>query len=537
MLFVESKLTQRNFEPNSVDRAELQKAVDELIAAGPQEVPVVIDGREFTSGKKSQQVNPGNHKQVLCNYYEADEAMVDTAIQGALKAKEVWANMPWSERAAIGLKAADLIANKYRYKLLAATMVGQGKNVWQAEIDAGAEICDFLRFGVKYIHDMYSIQPPRNSPGVWNRTEYRPLEGFVFAVSPFNFTAIAGNLVMTPALVGNVVVWKPSPMAIYSNYIVFQILKEAGVPDGVIQFVPGDAPTVANAAINHRDFSSLHFTGSTFVFRSLWKQISNNLDLYQGYPRIVGETGGKNFHFVHPSANVDAVVTQCIRAAFEYQGQKCSALSRLYVPKSLWEGGMKDKLVSATKSICLGPVNEFKHFMGPVIAKHAFDKILGLIDEAKQQGGQVLTGGTGDDSVGYYVQPTIIETTDPRSVTMVKEIFGPVITVYAYPDDEIDETCKLVDTTTEYALTGSIFSSDRQELLRVSNLLRNASGMMYYNDKCTGAVVGQQPFGGARASGTNDKAGSMNIFFRFVSPRTIKESFLEPSTYIYPSNQ
>lgn len=470
-------------------------------------------------------------------YHEADQAMVDTAIQGALKAKETWANLPWSERAAIGLKAADLIAHKYRYKLLAATMVGQGKNVWQAEIDAGAEICDFLRFGTKYIDDMYQIQPPRNAPGVWNRTEYRPLEGFVLAVSPFNFTAIAGNLVMTPALVGNVVVWKPSPMAIYSNYIVYQILREAGVPAGVIQFVPGDAETIVGTAIDHREFTSLHFTGSTYVFRSLWKKISANLDKYRGYPRIVGETGGKNFHMIHKSANPDVVVTQCIRAAFEYQGQKCSALSRLYVPKSLWEGGLKEKLVSATRSISMGPVNEFKHFVGPVIAKHSFDKIMGLIKEAKDQGGEVLVGGEGDDSTGYYIQPTIIETKDPQSVTMVKEIFGPVITVYAYDDDQLDETCALVDSTTEYALTGSIFSSDRHALVHMSNLLRNASGMMYYNDKCTGAVVGQQPFGGARASGTNDKAGSMNIFFRFVSPRTIKESMLDPTKYIYPSNE
>ncbi|WFD42857.1 L-glutamate gamma-semialdehyde dehydrogenase [Malassezia psittaci] len=527
----------RNYEPNSIDRAELQKAVDELIGSNPIEVPLIIDGREFKTGSINKQVNPSNHSQVLCTYHEADEAMVDTAIQGALKAKDTWANMPWSERAAIGLKAADLIAHKYRYKLLAATMVGQGKNAWQAEIDAGAEICDFLRFGVKYIQDMYSVQPPRNAPGVWNRTEYRPLEGFVLAVSPFNFTAIAGNLVMTPALVGNVVVWKPSPMAIYSNYLIFKILQEAGVPNGVIQFVPGDAPTVVSTAINRREFASLHFTGSTFVFRSLWKQISNNLDLYRGYPRIVGETGGKNFHFVHPSANPDVVVTQSIRAAFEYQGQKCSALSRLYVPQSMWKNGLKDKLIKTVKDISMGPVNEFKHFMGPVIAKHSYDKIMSLIEEAKKEGGQVLVGGTGDDSVGYFVQPTVIETTDPQSVTMQKEIFGPVITVYAYPDDQIDETCKVLDNTTEYALTGSIFSSDRQELIRVSNMLRNASGMMYYNDKCTGAVVGQQPFGGARASGTNDKAGSMNIFFRFVSPRTIKESFLDPSTYIYPSNE
>ena len=529
--------SKRNYEPNSKDRIELQKAVDEMLAHGPYEVPIIIDGQEFKTGKLNKQVNPGNHAHALCHYHEADEKMVQLAIEGALKAKKQWANLPWSERAAIGMKAADLIANKYRYKLLAATMVGQGKNAWQAEIDAGAEICDFLRFGVKYIDDMYSIQPPRNSPAVWNRTEYRPLEGFVLAVSPFNFTAIAGNLVMTPALVGNVVVWKPSPMAIYSNYLVYKILEEAGVPAGVIQFVPGPAEPIVGAALSHREFTSLHFTGSTFVFKSLWKQISSNLDLYRGYPRIVGETGGKNFHFVHKSADMDVVVTQCVRAAFEYQGQKCSALSRLYVPKSMWENGLKEKLIERTKSLSMGPVNEFKHFVGPVVAKHSFDKIMGLIDEAKKEGGEILVGGKGDDSVGYYVQPTIIETKDPMSVTMVKEIFGPVITVFAYPDDKIEETCALVDSTTEYALTGSIFASDRHALIHISNLLRDASGMMYYNDKCTGAVVGQQPFGGARASGTNDKAGSMNIFFRFVSPRTIKESMLDPPTHLYPSNE
>ena len=463
--------------------------------------------------------------------------MVDFAIAGALHAKRTWEAMPWSERAAIALKAADLISTKYRYKLMAATMIGQGKNVWQAEIDAAAEICDFLRFGVKYVDDMYRIQPPRNAPYTWNRTEYRPLEGFVLAVSPFNFTAIAGNLVMTPALVGNVVVWKPSPMAIYSNYLVYKILEEAGVPKGVIQFVPSLAEEVVGTAINNKNFASLHFTGSSVVFRKLWKQISNNLDFYRGYPRIVGETGGKNFHFVHKSANPDAVVTQSVRGAFEYQGQKCSALSRLYVPKSMWEGVLKDKLLSATKSIRMGPVNEFEHFMGPVVAKNSFDKIMGLIEAAKKEGGKVLIGGSGDDSTGYYIEPTIIETDVYNSITMVQEIFGPVITVFPYPDDDIEQTCALVDSTTEYALTGSIFASDRHALLHISNLLRNASGMMYFNDKCTGAVVGQQPFGGGRASGTNDKAGSMNLFFRFVSPRTIKETFVDPPTFLYPSNQ
>ena len=526
----------RSYEPGSKDRAELQKAIDEILNGAPFEVPLVVDGQEIKSGKKAQQLNPSNHSQVVCEYYEADEALLAKAVDGAVKAKDTWENMPWAERASVGLKAADLIAHKYRYKLLAATIVGQGKNAWQAEIDAGAEICDFLRFGVKYIYDMYQIQPPRNAPAVWNRTEYRPLEGFVLAVTPFNFTAIAGNLPMVPILVGNVVVWKPSPLAIYSNYLLYQIFTEAGLPPGVLQFVPGPAEEIVGAAIKHREFAGLHFTGSTQVFRHLWRSISNNLETYRGYPRIVGETGGKNFHFVHKSADVDAVVNQSIRAAYEYAGQKCSALGRLYVPKSLWESSLKTKLVEAVRSISVGPAHEFPHFVGPVIAKHSFDKITRLINEAKQAGGEVLVGGEADESKGYYIQPTIIETKDPKSVTMVQEIFGPVITVYAYEDDDIEGVAKLVDETTEYALTGSIFSTDRLALLHISNLLRNASGMMYYNDKCTGAVVGQQPFGGGRASGTNDKAGSMNIFFRFVSPRTIKETMIDPPTFLYPSN-
>lgn len=337
-------------------------------------------------------------------------------------------------------------------------------------------------------------------------------------------------------MVGNVVVWKPSPMAIYSNYIITQILKEAGLPAGVIQFLPGPAEPIVGAAINHREFASLHFTGSTFVFRQLWKQIANNLDKYRGYPRIVGETGGKNFHLVHKSADPDHAVVQAIRGAFEYQGQKCSALSRLYVPASMWQGGFKEKLLAHVESITVGPVEEFSHFMGPVIARHSYDKIMGLIGAAKKEGGQILTGGTGDDSKGFYIRPTIIETKDPKSVTMVNEIFGPVLTVFVYPDEEFEKTCEVIDTTTEYALTGSIFAADRHAVVTASNLLRNSSGMFYINDKCTGAIVGQQPFGGARASGTNDKAGSMAIFYRFISARTIKESMVEPSHFVYPSN-
>lgn len=532
-----SLLAQRNYEPKSADRTKLQAAVDEMLAACDAiEVPCVINGQAIKTGRTAKQLNPSNHKQALCTYHEADAALINKAIEGAVAARDAWEHMPLNDRSAIFLKAADLLANKYRYKVMAATMLGQGKNAWQAEIDAAAEACDFLRFGVQYMQQLYSMQPPKNSPGVWNRVEYRPLEGFVLAVSPFNFTAIGVNLPAAPAMVGNVALWKPSPMATYSNYLVFKILEEAGLPAGVIQFCPGPAEEVVSTAIAHRDFAALHFTGSTAIFRHLWKQIGNNLDKYRGYPRIVGETGGKNFHLIHKSADIESSVHQTIRAAFEYQGQKCSALSRLYVPKSLWDNGFKAALQRHVNDISVGPVNDFTNFMGPVVAKHSFDKIMGLIDAAKKEGGQILCGGKGDDSEGYFIRPTVIETKEPRSVTMVNEIFGPVLTVYVYADDEYEETCRLIDSTTEYSLTGAIFSQDRAALIRASNLLRNASGMMYFNDKCTGAVVGQQPFGGARASGTNDRAGSMALLLRFTSARTIKESFNEIGHFTYPSN-
>lgn len=510
-----------------------------MISGAPFQVPCIVNGKPVQTGKTAQQLNPSNHSQVLAEYQEADAALVQTAIDGALEAKTKWEDMPWSDRAGIFLRAADLIANKYRYKIMAATMVGQGKNVWQAEIDSAAEICDFFRFGVAQVAELYSQQPQRHAPGVWNRSEYRPLEGFVLAVSPFNFTAIGGNLPGAPALVGNVVVWKPSPMAIYSNYIVYKILEEAGLPAGVIQFVPGPAEEIVKTAIENRKFAALHFTGSTFVFRQLWKQIVAQIDNYGGYPRIVGETGGKNFHLIHPSANVTLAIHEAIRAAFEYQGQKCSALSRLYVPASLWNNGFKEELVKQINSITVGPVQEFQHFMGPVIAAHSFKKITGFIDAAQKEGGKVLTGGKGDDSKGYFVQPTLIQTENPRSVTMVNEIFGPVLTAYVYDDSKPDfwkNICKEVDTCTEYALTGAVFAQDRQAVVEANSYLRNASGMWYVNTKCTGAVVGQQPFGGARASGTNDKAGSVSIFYRFVSQRTVKENMIDIEHYAYPHN-
>ncbi|KAI6163188.1 Aldehyde/histidinol dehydrogenase [Pisolithus thermaeus] len=502
----------------------------------PFEVPCIVNGREIRTGKLAKQPIPSDHARHLCSYHEADSDTVATAIEGALAAKAQWESMPWNDRAAIFLRAAELVSGKYRYKLMAATMLGQGKNAWQAEIDAAAELSDFFRFGVKYVEELYSQQPPKNTAGSWNRVEYRPLEGFVLAVSPFNFTAIGGNLPGAPALVGNVVVWKPSPAATYSNYLVYRILTEAGVPPGVIQFVPGPPPEVVAQCINHPDFAALHFTGSTFVFKKLWKDIAVNVDKYKGYPRIVGETGGKNFHLVHRSAEIRNAVLQSVRGAFEYQGQKCSALSRLYVSSSIWEGGFRNQFLSEIAAIKVGPPQDFRNFMGPVIGRPAFDKILGYIQKAKDAGGEILIGGTGDDSQGYFIQPTVILTKDPRSVTVQEEIFGPVVTVYVYEDDQFEDLLQLIDNTSVYALTGSIFAADRSALITATSKLRHAAGNVYYNEKCTGAVVGQQPFGGSRASGTNDKAGSVSLFYRFVSARSIKENFVGLEDFQYPSN-
>ncbi|KAF8967441.1 delta-1-pyrroline-5-carboxylate dehydrogenase [Flammula alnicola] len=524
------------YAPGSAERQELIAAIAQMEQELPFEVPCIVNGQEVKTGKLAKQPMPHDHARHLCTYHEADEATVAKAIDGALAAKEGWESLPWNDRAAIFLKAADLVSGKYRYKLLAATILGQGKNVWQAEIDAAAELTDFFRFGVKFVEELYAQQPSKNSAGSWNRVEYRALEGFVLAVSPFNFTAIGGNLPGTPAMVGNVVVWKPSPAASYSSYLVYQILAEAGVPPGVIQFVPGPPAEVVGQAISHPSFAGLHFTGSTFVFKKLWKDIALNLDKYRGYPRIVGETGGKNFHVVHKSAEIKNAVIQSVRGAFEYQGQKCSALSRLYVSSSVWNGGFKDQFLSQIAKIKVGPAEDWSNFMGPVIGRPAYDKITGYIKKAKDAGGEILIGGTGDDSKGYFIQPTVILTKDPKSITMVEEIFGPVVTVFVFEDDDFGKTLDLIDTSTEYALTGAIFARDRHALLTATNRLRNTAGNVYYNEKCTGAVVGQQPFGGARASGTNDKAGSISIFYRFVSARSIKENFVGLEDFHYPSN-
>ncbi|OAX43272.1 delta-1-pyrroline-5-carboxylate dehydrogenase 1 [Rhizopogon vinicolor AM-OR11-026] len=526
----------RSYGVGSAERRSLEAALALMQQELPFEVPCIVNGKPITTGKLAKQPIPSNHAQHLCVYHEADESTVASAIDGALSAKAEWEAMPWNDRASIFLRAAELVSGKYRYKLMAATMLGQGKNAWQAEIDAAAELSDFLRFGVKFVEELYAQQPPKNAAGSWNRVEYRALEGFVLAVSPFNFTAIGGNLPAVPAIVGNTVVWKPSPAATYSNYLIYQIFTEAGIPPGVIQFVPGPPPEVVAQAISHPSFAALHFTGSTFIFKKLWKDIAANIDKYKGYPRIVGETGGKNFHIIHKSADVRNAALQTIRGGFEYQGQKCSALSRLYVSSSVWSSGFKDMLLSEAAKITVGPPSDFSNFLGPVIGRPAYDKIMGYIQKAKDAGGEVLIGGNGDDSKGYFIQPTIILTKDPQSITMKEEIFGPVITIYVYDDADYEKTLELIDSTSPYALTGAIFATERKALLTATNKLRNAAGNVYYNEKCTGAVVGQQPFGGGRASGTNDKAGSISIFYRFISARSVKENFVGLEDFQYPSN-
>ncbi|THV03355.1 delta-1-pyrroline-5-carboxylate dehydrogenase [Dendrothele bispora CBS 962.96] len=523
----------RHYAPGSPERAGLQSVLTKMQQSLPFEVPCIVNGKPVKSSSTATQVIPHDHAKHLCTYHEADESLLNSAISDALAAKKEWESMPWNDRAAIFLKAAELVSGKYRYEIMAATMLGQGKNAWQAEIDAAAELVDFLRFGVHYVEEIYKTQPPRNAAGVWNRTEYRPLEGFVFAVTPFNFTAIGGNLCFVPAILGNVVVWKPSPGAVYANYITHKIFLEAGVPPSVIQFLPctnDTAPSFVAKALSHPSFAGLHFTGSTHVFRSLYKEIAirTGEGKYKGYPRVVGETGGKNWHLVHESAEVKNAVNQSVRAAFEYQGQKCSALSRVYVSSYLWnkQGGFKDLLLAEIKKIKVGSPIEWENFMGPVAGKPAYTKSLSYIQKAKDEGGEILCGGTGDDSKGYYVQPTVILTKDPKSLTMREEIFGPVLTIYVYEDTDFEKTLDLIDETSEYGLTGSIFTSTRSVLIHASHRLINAAGNIYYNEKCTGAVVGQQPFGGSRASGTCDKAGSGSIFGRFLSARSVKENFV-----------
>ncbi|KAJ4406312.1 1-pyrroline-5-carboxylate dehydrogenase [Neurospora sp. IMI 360204] len=531
----------QHYAKGSESRHKLTEAYATLSENLPVDVPIVIRGRTLSKADTKYQVNPADHKQKIANYAVATPEMVNLAINAALNAKPAWESLPFADRAAVFLKAADLISTKYRYELMAATMLGQGKNAWQAEIDAAAELCDFLRFNVQYAEQLYAQQPEHNSPGVWNRVEYRPLEGFVYAVTPFNFTAIAGNLPGVAALLGNVVVWKPSDHAILSNYILYKALLEAGLPPDVIQFIPGDPELVTKEVLAHKDFAALHYTGSTAVFRKLYGQIGAGVaeGKYRSYPRIVGETGGKNFHLIHKSADLRNAVVQTVRGAFEYQGQKCSATSRLYVAKSIWPD-FQELLVQETKKLNVGPPTDYGNFIGPVIHAASFKKLSTAIDEGKKDPDlQLIAGGEYDSSVGYYVKPTIFVSKTPDHKLFSTELFGPVLTVYVY-DDYVDSTTSIydiIDGATEYALTGSIFASDRAVIRLAEEKLRNSAGNFYINCKSTGAVVGQQPFGGSRASGTNDKAGSINLLSRFVSMRSIKEEFNSTTTVTYPSNE
>ena len=492
-----------------------------------------IDGKEVFTNDKRGIFPPHDHQHKIGSYNYGTSKHVEEAIESSLRARDAWSKLSWEHRAAIFLKAADLVAGPYRDRINSATMLAQSKNAFQAEIDAACEFADFLRFNVQYMTDIYN-QQPGSQPGLWNRLEYRPLEGFVFAITPFNFTAIAGNLPSSAALMGNVVVWKPSDTQIYSAWVVMEIFREAGVPDGVINLVYADGPEAGNVVFNHPDFSGLHFTGSTAVFKHLWKTIGTNIDAYKTYPRIVGETGGKDFIVMHPSANSKEVAVGISRGAFEFQGQKCSAASRAYIPESKWEE-VKEMVIEDVNTFKMGSPEDFGNFVNAVIDERAFDKIAGYIDYIKaQDDAEIIVGGNYDKSKGYFIEPTVVHTSNPTFRTMCEEIFGPVITIFTYKDEEWSDMLKMVDRTSEYALTGAIFSKDRYAAEEATKALENAAGNFYINDKPTGAVVGQQPFGGARGSGTNDKAGSYLNLLRWVSPRTIKETFVPPTDYRYP---
>ncbi len=521
------------YAPGSAEREALQTTLKAL-KSQPVEVPLYIGSEQIKTDVKKPLTCPHNHQQVLGHYYEGDASHVQQAIDSALGAKPAWENMPWEQRASIFLKAADLIAGPYRYQMNAATMLGQSKTCHQSEIDAVCEIVDFLRFNVRYMAEIYAQQPPISPAGVWNRVEHRPLEGFLLAITPFNFTAIAGNLPTSAAMMGNVVVWKPAETQIYSAHLLMQIFREAGVPDGVINLINVDGPTVGEVVFNHPDFAGLHFTGSTTVFQELWKTIGNNIAQYRSYPRIVGETGGKDFIIAHKSADARALATAIVRGSFEFQGQKCSAASRVYVPNNLWEE-VKGYVLEDVRNIRMGDVEDFSNFMSAVISETAFDRIVKYIDEAQENElVEVIAGGEYDKSTGYFIQPTVLLTQDPKSTTMQEEIFGPVVTIYVYQAERYEETLELVDQTSPYALTGAVFAKDRYAIDLATQKLRHAAGNFYINDKPTGAVVGQQPFGGARGSGTNDKAGAQLNLLRWVSPRTIKETFAPPKNFRYP---
>ncbi len=522
-----------DYGPDSAERAKLQETLKRLLSQEAVDVPMYIGGEEVRTESKRPLSPPFNHKKVVGQANFGTKEHVKSAIDAALGARSEWAALSWEQRSAVFLKAADLIAGPYRYEMNAATMVAQSKNAYQSEIDAVCELIDFLRFNAYYMEEIYANQP-NSSPGVWNRLEYRPLEGFVFCITPFNFTAIAGNLPASAALMGNVCVWKPADSQIYSANLVMKIFKEAGLPDGVINMITVDGPDAGDVVFNHRDFAGLHFTGSTGVFKHLWKTIGNNIDKYRAYPRIVGETGGKDFIMVHPSSNPTEVATAIARGAFEFQGQKCSAASRAYIPSNLWDD-VKAEVLKQVGSFKMGSPEDFGNFINAVIDKNAFEKISGYIDYIKDaDDAEIVIGGNYNGEDGYFVEPTVVVTTNPKFKTMVEEIFGPVITIYVYPENEFEKTLSILDETSEYALTGAIFSNDRYAIDLATKKLVNAAGNFYINDKPTGAVVGQQPFGGARGSGTNDKAGSYLNLLRWVSPRTIKETFVPARDYRYP---
>ena len=522
----------KSYKPGSPERKEVLTTYKAMLKE-TLEVPMYINGKFITSGNTQTMHPPHDHKHILGSYHTAEKTHVESAISTALEARKSWSQLPWEQRAGIFLRAAELIAGPYRAKINASTMIGQSKNVFQAEIDAACEFVDFLRFNVQFMIDIYKDQPHSTS-AAWNRIEYRPLEGFTYAVSPFNFTSIAGNLPACMALMGNVVVWKPSDSQVYSAKVIIDIFEEAGVPPGVINVVFGDPVMITDTILASPDFSGLHFTGSTHIFKELWKQIGTNIHNYKTYPRIVGETGGKDFIVAHPSADPKQVATGMLRGAFEFQGQKCSAASRAYIPQSLWPE-IKAFLISEMKTFKMGSPEDLTNFITAVIHEASFDKLAGFIDRAKADAdATILAGGNYDKSKGYFIEPTLIETSNPKYATMSTELFGPVMTVYVYEDDAFEATLKLVDETSEYALTGAIFSTDRYATTLATKILENAAGNFYVNDKPSGAVVGQQPFGGARASGTNDKAGSAQNLLRWVSPRMVKETFVTPTDYRYP---
>jgi 1-pyrroline-5-carboxylate dehydrogenase len=521
------------YAPGSKERELLEAALKEA-RSKEVDIPMYIGGKEVRTDKKGKLNPPHDHQHLLGQYSIGDTAHVKNAIDAALASKEEWENISWEHRAAIFLKAADLIAGPYRYKLNAATMLGQSKNAYQAEIDAACEFIDFLRFNVNYMTEIYKQQPPVSPTGSWNRVEQRPLEGFVFALTPFNFTAIAGNLPASAAMMGNVVVWKPADTQVYAANVIMEIFREAGLPDGVINLIYVDGPEAGEIIFNHPDFAGIHFTGSTAVFQNIWKTIGTNIHKYKTYPRIVGETGGKDFILVHASADAEVSSTAILRGAFEYQGQKCSAASRVYIAASKWSE-IKAYMLRDLATFKMGGTEDFSNFINAVIDEKSFDKLAKYIDAAKADSSvEIIAGGNYDKSKGWFIEPTVLVVKDPKYTTMCEELFGPVLTVYVYEDADFDEVLEIIDTTSIYALTGAFIARDRYAIEKTAHRLRNSAGNFYINDKCTGAVVGQQPFGGARGSGTNDKAGSMINLLRWVSPRTIKETFYPPKDYRYP---